>query len=97
MWPHLQDPATGLYPEIERVTSSFENAKNFPYELTALHSLPYSNDRHCSMHCVCEICNSNEGCIKFTDILSMTPYSLIQVATFLKAFVVLVFPPPQII
>ena len=59
-------------------------------ELTALHSLSDSNERQSSMHCVCGICNSNGGYIKFTDVLSMTPCSLIQVATFSKAFVVFI-------
>ena len=68
MQQHLHDPTTGLYPEIESVTSSFENDKSFSYELTELHSLSDSNERHCSMNCFYEICNSTDGDIKFTEV-----------------------------
>jgi len=76
--------------------SSFSNDKDFSYELTELHSLSDSNERQCSMHCVCEICNSNGGYIKFMDVLStsMTPCILIQVATFSKACVVFALSVP---
>lgn len=60
-------------------------------ELAACHLRIESNKRPCSRHCVCEICGSKSGDIKFTVFLHMMPCSVVYVTIFLKEFVVSVF------